>query len=96
MLQAAAEDAQRLTMAGEYKKAALAELYALCACDVAIADLIDKIKAMSDAEPLGVVGLRCADIRHQAENRAKVVINAEVLQALFSLHDTKPGSDEAA
>ena len=96
MLQAAAEDAQRLTMAGEYKKAALAELYALCACNVAVADLIDKIKAMSDAEPLGVVGLRCADIRHQAENRAKVVINAEVLQALFSLHDTKPGSDEAA
>lgn len=96
MLRAAAEDAQRLTWASEYKKAALAELYALCACGVDVADLIDKIKAMSDAEPLGVVGLKCADIRHQAENRAKVVINAEVLQALFSLHDTKPGSDEAA
>ena len=96
MLQAAAEDVQRLTWASEYKKAALAELYALCACGVDIADLIDKIKAMSDAEPLGVVGLRCAGIRHQAENRAKVIINAEVLQALFSLHDTKPGSDEAA
>lgn len=34
MLRAAAEDAQRLTMTGEYKRAALAELYALCACSV--------------------------------------------------------------
>lgn len=97
MLQAAAKDVQRLTWASEYQAAALAELYALCACGVDVVDLIDKIKAMSGTgEPLGVVGLRCADIRHQAENRAKVVINAEVLQALFSLHSTKPGSDEAA
>lgn len=52
MLRAAAEDAQRLTMAGEYKRAALAELYALCACSVDVLDLIDRLKAMSeDSEP---------------------------------------------
>lgn len=52
MLRAAAEDAQRLTMAGEYKRAALAELYALCACSVDVVEHIDRLKAMSeDSEP---------------------------------------------
>lgn len=97
MLQEAAKDVQRLTWESEYIKAALAELYALCACGVSVVDLIDETKALAGTrEPLGVVGLRCASIRHIAENRAKAIINIDVLHALFSLHDTKPGSDEAA
>lgn len=97
MLQEAAKDVQRLTWESEYIKAALAELYALCDCGVSVVDLIDETKALAGTrEPLGVVGLRCASIRHIAENRAKAIINIDVLHALFSLHDTKPGSDEAA
>ena len=97
MLQEAAKDVQRLTWESEYIKAALAELYALCACGVPVADLIDETKALSGiCEPLGVVGIRCASIQHAAENRAKSIINIDVLHALFSFHDTKPGSDEAA
>lgn len=97
MLQEAAKDVQRLTWESEYIKAALAELYALFACGVSVVDLIDETKALAGTcEPLGVVGLRCASIRHIAENRAKAIINIDVLHALFSLHDTKPGSDEAA
>lgn len=97
MLQEAAKDVQRLTWESEHIKAALAELYALCACGVSVVDLIDETKALAGTrEPLGVVGLRCASIRHMAENRAKAIINIDVLHALFSLHDTNPGSDEAA
>lgn len=96
MLRAAAEDAQRLTMAGEYKRAALAELYALCACSVDVLDLIDRIKAMSeDSEPTELK-TRCAEVRKFAANRAEVVLTSEVLQTLFSSSSTEPGNNKAA
>lgn len=96
MLRAAAEDAQRLTMAGEYKRAALAELYALCACSVDVLDLIDRIKAMSeDSEPTELK-TRCAEVRKFAANRAEVVLTSEVLQALFPSSSTEPGNNKAA
>ena len=96
MLRAAAEDAQRLTMAGEYKRAALAELYALFACGVDVLDLIDRIKAMSeDSEPTELK-TRCAEVRKFAANRAEVVLTSEVLQALFPCSSTEPGSNKAA
>lgn len=96
MLRAAAEDAQRLTMSGEYKRAALAELYALCACGVDVLDLIDRIKAMSeDSEPTELK-TRCAEVRKFAANRAEVVLTSEVLQALFPSSSTEPGNNKAA
>lgn len=96
MLRAAAEDAQRLTMSGEYKRAALAELYALCACSVDVLDLIDRIKAMSeDSEPTELK-TRCAEVRKFAANRAEVTLSPEVLQALYSRSGTEPGSNKAA
>lgn len=96
MLRAAAEDAQRLTMSGEYKRAALAELYALCACSVDVLDLIDRIKAMSeDSEPTELK-TRCAEVRKFAANRAEVVLTSEVLQALFPSSSTEPGNNKAA
>lgn len=95
MLRAAAEDAQRLTMSGEYKRAALAELYALCACSVDVLDLIDRIKAMSeDSEPTELK-TRCAEVRKFAANRAEVVLTSEVLQALFPSSSTEPGNNKA-
>lgn len=96
MLRAAAEDAQRLTMSGEYKRAALAELYALCACSVDVLDLIDRIKAMSeDSEPTELK-TRCAEVRKFAANRAEVVLTSEVLQALFPSSSIEPGNNKAA
>lgn len=96
MLRAAAEDAQRLTMAGEYKRAALAELYALCVCGVDVLDLIDRIKAMiEDSEPTELK-TRCAEVRKFAANRAEVVLTSEVLQALFPSSSTEPGNNKAA
>lgn len=96
MLRAAAEDAQRLTMSGEYKRAALAELYALCACGVDVLDLIDRIKAMSeDSEPTELK-TRCAEVRKFAANRAEVVLTSEILQALFPSSSTEPGNNKAA
>lgn len=96
MLRAAAEDAQRLTMSGEYKRAALAELYALCACGVDVLDLIDRLKAMSeDSEPIELK-TRCAEVRKFAANRAEVVLTSEVLQALFPSSSTEPGNNKAA
>lgn len=96
MLRAAAEDAQRLMMAGEYKRAALAELYALCACSVDVLDLIDRIKAMSeDSEPTELK-TRCAEVRKFAANRAEVVLTSEVLQTLFPSSSTEPGNNKAA
>lgn len=95
MLRAAAEDAQRLTMSGEYKRAALAELYALCACSVDVLDLIDRIKAMNeDSEPTELK-TRCAEVRKFAANRAEVVLTSEVLQALFPSSSTEPGNNKA-
>ena len=96
MLRAVAEDAQRLTMSGEYKRAALAELYALCACGVDVLDLIDRIKAMNeDSEPTELK-TRCAEVRKFAANRAEVVLTSEVLQALFPSSSTEPGNNKAA
>ena len=96
MLRAAAEDAQRLTMAGEYKRAALAELYALCACRVDVLDLIDRIKAMSEDSEPAEVKTKCAEVRKFAANRAEVTLSPEVLQALYSRSGTEPGSNKAA
>lgn len=96
MLRAAAEDAQRLTMAGEYKRAALAELYALCACSVDVLDLIDRIKAMSEDSEPAEVKTKCAEVRKFAANRAEVTLSPEVLQALYSRSGIEPGSNKAA
>lgn len=96
MLRAAAEDAQRLTMAGEYKRAALAELYALCACSVDVFDLIDRLKAMSEDSEPAEVKTKCAEVRKFAANRAEVTLSPEVLQALYSRSGTEPGSNKAA
>lgn len=96
MLRAAAEDAQRLTMAGEYKRAALAELYALCACSVDVLDLIDRLKAMSEDSEPAEVKTKCAEVRKFAANRADVTLSPEVLQALYSRSGTEPGSNKAA
>lgn len=96
MLRAAAEDAQRLTMAGEYKRAALAELYALCACSVDVFDLIDRLKAMSEDSEPAEVKTKCAEVRKFAANRAEVTLSPEVLQALYSRSSTEPGSNKAA
>lgn len=96
MLRAAAEDAQRLTMAGEYKRAALAELYALCACSVDVLDLIDRLKAMSEDSEPEEIKTKCAEVRKFAANRAEVVLTPEVLQALYSRSGTEPGSNKAA
>ena len=96
MLRAAAEDAQRLTMSGEYKRAALAELYALCSCRVDVLDLIDRIKAMSEDSEPAEVKTKCAEVRKFAANRAEVTLSPEVLQALYSRSGTEPGSNKAA
>ena len=96
MLRAAAEDAQRLTMSGEYKRAALAELYALCACRVDVLDLIDRLKAMSEDSEPAEVKTKCAEVRKFAANRAEVTLSPEVLQALYSRSCTEPGSNKAA
>lgn len=96
MLRAAAEDAQRLTMTGEYKRAALAELYALCACSVDVLDLIDRLKAMSEDSEPEEVKTKCAEVRKFAANRAEVALSPEVLQALYPHLGTEPGSNKAA
>lgn len=96
MLRAAAEDAQRLTMAGEYKRAALAELYALCACGVDVLDLIERLKAMSEDSEPAEVKTKCAEVRKFAANRAEVALSPEVLQALYYRPGTEPGSNKAA
>lgn len=96
ILRAAAEDAQRLTMAGEYKRAALAELYALCACSVDVLDLIDRLKVMSEDSEPAEVKTKCAEVRKFAANRAEVTLSPEVLQALYSRSGTEPGSNKAA
>lgn len=96
MLRAAAEDAQRLTMAGEYKRAALAELYALCACSVDVLDLIDRLKAMSEDSEPEEIKTKCAEVRKFAANRAEVALSPEVLQALYPRSDTEAGSGKAA
>lgn len=102
MLRAAAEDVERLTDANEHGRAALAELYALCACGVDVRDLIDEVRDINTAEALGQkpapeIWAKRSESRQAARNRAKVVMSAEELQALYTWDEsTEPGSNKAA
>lgn len=89
MLRAAAEDVQRLTDANEHGRAALAELYTLCACGVDVRDLIDELRKLNTSEalenkPAGEIWAKRSQIRRCARNRAKVVLSAEQLEALYT------------
>lgn len=89
MLRAAAEDVERLTYANEHGRAALAELYALCACGVDVRDLIDELRELNTSEALGnkpapEIWAKHSQIRRCARNRAKVVLSAEELQTLYT------------
>lgn len=89
MLRAAAEDVERLTYANEHGRAALAELYALCACGVDVRDLIDELRELNTSEALGdkpapEIWAKHSQIRRAARNRAKVVLSAEELQTLYT------------
>ena len=89
MLRAAAEDVERLTYANEHGRAALAELYALCACGVDVRDLIDELRELNTSEALGdkpapEIWAKHSQIRRCARNRAKVVLSAEELRTLYT------------
>lgn len=89
MLRAAAEDVERLTDANEHGRAALAELYALCACGVEVRDLIDELRELNTSEALGnkpapEIWAKHSQIRRCARNRAKVVLSAEQVEALYT------------
>lgn len=89
MLRAAAEDVERLTYANEHGRAALAELYALCACGVDVRDLIDELRELNTSEALGnkpapEIWAKHSQIRRAARNRAKVVLSAEELRTLYT------------
>lgn len=102
MLRAAAEDVERLTDANEHGRAALSELYTLCACGVDVRDLIDEVRGINTAETFGrgsatEIRAKRSKARRAARNRAKVVLNAEELRTLYTWDDsTEPGSDKAA
>lgn len=102
MLRAAAEDVERLTDANEHGRAALAELYALCACGVDVRDLIDEVRDINTAEALGQkpapeIWAKRSEYRQAARNRAKVIMSTEELQALYTWDEsTEPGSNKAA
>lgn len=102
MLRAAAEDVERLTYANEHGRAALAELYALCACGVDVRDLIDELRELNTSEALGnkpapEIWAKHSQIRRCARNRAKVVLSAEELQALYTWDEgTKANNGKAA
>lgn len=96
MLRAAAEDVERLTYANEHWRAALAELYTLCACGVDVRDLIDELRELSTSEALGnkpapEIWAKHSQIRRAARNRAKVVLSAEELQTLYTWDETNNG-----
>lgn len=89
MLRAAAEDVERLTDANEHGRAALSELYTLCACGVDVRDLIDEVRGINTAETFGrgsatEIGAKRSKARRAARNRAKVVLNAEELRILYT------------
>lgn len=89
MLRAAAEDVERLTDANEHGRAALAELYALCACGVGVRDLIDELRELNTSEALGnkpaaEIWAKHSQIRRAARNRAKVVLSAEEFRTLYT------------
>lgn len=102
MLRAAAEDVERLTDANEHGRAALSELYTLCACGVDVRDLIDEVRGINTAETFGrgsatEIRAKRSKARRAARNRAKVVLNAEELRTLYTWDEgTEPGSDKAA
>lgn len=102
MLRAAAEDVERLTYANEHGRAALAELYTLCACGVDVRDLIDELRELNTSEtlgrkPSGDIWAKHSQIRRCARNRAKVVLSAEQLEALYTWDEgTEAGNGKAA
>lgn len=102
MLRAAAEDVERLTYANEHGRAALAELYALCACGVDVRDLIDELRELNTSEALGnkpapEIWAKHSQIRRCARNRAKVVLSAEELQILYTWDEgTEANNGKAA
>ena len=102
MLRAAAEDVERLTYANEHGRAALAELYALCACGVEVRDLIDELRELNKFEALGnkpapEIWAKHSQIRRCARNRAKVVLSAEQLEALYTWDEgTEANNGKAA
>jgi hypothetical protein len=102
MLRAAAEDVERLTDANEHGRAALAELYTLCACCVDVRDLIDELRKLNTSEalgnkPAGEIWAKRSQIRRCARNRAKVVLSAEQLEALYTWdEDTKANNGKTA
>lgn len=102
MLRAAAEDVERLTYANEHGRAALAELYTLCACGVDVRDLIDELRELNTSETLGRklagdIWAKHSQIRRCARNRAKVVLSAEQLEALYTWDEgTEAGNGKAA
>lgn len=102
MLRAAAEDVERLTYANEHGRAALAELYALCAYGVDVRDLIDELRELNTSEALGnkpapEIWAKHSQIRRCARNRAKVVLSAEELQTLYTWDEgTEANNGKAA
>lgn len=102
MLRAAAEDVEWLTYANEHGRAALAELYALCACGVDVRDLIDELRELNTSEalenkPAPEILAKHSQIRRAARNRAKVVLSAEELQTLYTWDEgTEANNDKAA
>lgn len=102
MLRAAAEDVERLTYANEHGRAALAELYTLCACGVDVRDLIDELRKLNTSEalgnkPAGEIWAKHSQIRRCARNRAKVVLSVEQLEALYTWDEgTEAGNGKAA
>lgn len=102
MLRAAAEDVERLTYANEHGRAALAELYTLCACGVDVRDLIDELRELNTSEALGnkpapEIGAKHSQIRRAARNRAKVVLSAEELQTFYTWDEgTEANNGKAA
>lgn len=102
MLRAAAEDVERLTYANEHGRAALAELYALCACGVDVRDLIDELRELNTSEALGnkpapEIWAKHSQIRRAARNRAKVVLSAEELRTLYTWDEgTEANNGKAA
>lgn len=102
MLRAAAEDVERLTYANEHGRAALAELYALCACGVDVRDLIDELRELNTSEALGnkpapEIWAKHSQIRRCARNRAKVVLSAEELRTLYTWDEgTEANNGKAA
>lgn len=102
MLRAAAEDVERLTYANEHGRAALAELYALCACGVDVRDIIDEVRGLNTAETLGrepvdEIRAKRSEFRRSARIRARVVLSDEEFLTLYSWDEgTEANNGKAA